>query len=64
MAFHPIEPTGFEALQGFFLPHRVPPAPGTLSIADTLLVDLVRLAVFGPDPAQPYPAAPPATGTA
>jgi hypothetical protein len=56
MAFHPLEPTGFEALQGFFLPHHVPPAPDSLSIADTLLVDLVRLAVFGPDPARLYPA--------
>jgi hypothetical protein len=53
MAFHPIEPQGFEALQGFFLPHHVPPVPESLSIADALLVDLVRLAVFGADSLQP-----------
>jgi len=60
MAFHPIEPAGFAALQGFFLPHQAPTAPDSLSIADALLVDLIRLAVFGPDPAQPYPATHPA----
>jgi hypothetical protein len=49
MAFHPIEPTGFEALQGFLLPHHLPPPPSSLSIADSLLVDLVKLAVFGAD---------------
>lgn len=46
MAFHPLEPSGFAALEGFLLPHRVPPPPTTMSIADALLVDLVRLAVF------------------
>ncbi|QKG55844.1 BLUF domain-containing protein [Hymenobacter sp. BRD128] len=51
MAFHPLEPAGFEALEGFLLPHRVPPPPSTLTIADALLVDLVRLAVFGNEPA-------------
>ena len=54
MAFHPIEPTGFEALQGFLMPHHVPPPPETLSIADATLVELVRLAVFGPDATTPY----------
>lgn len=53
MAFHPIEPQGFAALQGFLLPHQVPPVPESLSIADALLVNLVRLAVFGADPSQP-----------
>ena len=57
MAFHPLEPAGFETLQGFVLPHQVPPLPVTLTIADALLVELVRLAVFGPDPATPALAA-------
>lgn len=48
MAFHPLEPTGFEALQGFLLPQHLPEPPSTLTIADAMLVDLVRLAVFGP----------------
>ncbi|WP_133271695.1 BLUF domain-containing protein [Hymenobacter radiodurans] len=47
MAFHPINPEGFGALTGFFLPHHMPATPDTLSIADALLVDLVRQAVFG-----------------
>lgn len=59
MAFHPLEPAGFDALEGFFLPHHVPALPETLSIADAMLVELVRLAVFGADPAQPPQAAPP-----
>jgi hypothetical protein len=54
MAFHPLEPAAFDALQGFVLPHKLPPLPASLTIADTLLVDLVRMAVFGPEP----PAAP------
>lgn len=54
MAFHPIEPAGFEALEGFLLPQRVPPPPTTLSIADATLVELIRLAVFGPDDTAPY----------
>lgn len=52
MAFHPIEATGFEALQGFLLPHHLPPPPSTLTIADAMLVDLVRMAVFGANAAQ------------
>lgn len=60
MAFHPLEASGFEALQGFVLPHHVPPTPSSLSIADVLLVELVRLAVFGPDPSTPYQQAFPA----
>jgi hypothetical protein len=60
MAFHPIEPAGFTALAGFFLPHHVPALPESLSIADAMLVDLVRLAVFGADPATPPLAAAPA----
>ncbi|HEX8425858.1 BLUF domain-containing protein [Hymenobacter sp.] len=51
MAFHPLESTGFETLQGFFHPHNIPPAPSTLTIADATLVDLVRMAVFGADSA-------------
>ena len=47
MAFHPLEPAGFEALEGFLLPQQVPVPPSSLTIADALLVDLVRLAVFG-----------------
>ena len=65
MAFHPLEPAGFAALEGFILPHHTLPSPTSLSIADALLVELVRLAVFGPDPTTPYqqafPALPPAT---
>lgn len=49
MAFHPLEPAGFEQLQGFLLPNRVPPVPSSLTIADATLIDLVRLAVFGAD---------------
>lgn len=51
MAFHPLEPAGFATLQGFLLPHHVPPPPSTLTIADAMLLDLVRLAVFGADAA-------------
>ena len=47
MAFHPIDLEGFSTLTGFFLPHQMPATPDTLSIADALLVDLVRQAVFG-----------------
>ena len=49
MAFHPLESGGFDELKGFFMPHQVPTTPGTLTIADAMLVDLVRQAVFGPD---------------
>ncbi|MBX0291401.1 BLUF domain-containing protein [Hymenobacter sp. HSC-4F20] len=48
MAFHPLEAEGFKTLEGFFLPHQVPQTPETLTIADALIVDLVRQAVFGP----------------
>lgn len=54
MAFHPLEHTGFEALQGFLLPGHVPPAPSSLSIADAMLIELVRLAVFGAGPPDAY----------
>lgn len=47
MAFHPIETEGFHALEGFLLPDHLPPTPESLSIADALIVDLVRQAVFG-----------------
>lgn len=57
MAFHPLETEGFSSLEGFFLPNQVPPTPETLTIADAMLVDLVRQAVFGADAA---PAAVPA----
>lgn len=49
MAFHPIEPSGFDALEDFLLPQHLPPSPGSLSVADSMLVDLVKLAVFGPE---------------
>lgn len=49
MAFHPLEKSGFEALEGFLLPQNLTPPPSTLTIADSMLVDLVRLAVFGAD---------------
>jgi hypothetical protein len=52
MAFHPLETSGFTALEGFFLPHQLPPTPATLTIADALLVDLVRQAVFGAAPQE------------
>jgi hypothetical protein len=55
MAFHPIEPAGFEALQGFLSPQQLPPPPTSLTIADAMLVELVRLAVF---PDQTVPEAP------
>ena len=48
MAFHPLENDAFHELAGFFLPHQVPALPSTLSIADAMLIDLVRQAVFGP----------------
>jgi hypothetical protein len=59
MAFHPLEPVGFATLEGFFLPHHVPPLPESMTIADSMLVELVRLAVFGADPTEPPQAAPP-----
>ncbi|MBC6606365.1 BLUF domain-containing protein [Hymenobacter sp. BT188] len=55
MAFHPIDPEGFSTLTGFFLPHQMPATPDTLSIADALLVDLVRQAVFGANDAVTEP---------
>ncbi|TGE09823.1 BLUF domain-containing protein [Hymenobacter fodinae] len=56
MAFHPLESEGFTALEGFLLPNQVPPTPETLTIADALLVDLVRQAVFGANtPTTPSP---------
>ncbi|MGI4759291.1 MAG: BLUF domain-containing protein [Janthinobacterium lividum] len=60
MAFHPLEPAGFTALEGFLSPHHLPTLPESLSIADALLVELVRLAVFGASPAAPAPAPGPA----
>lgn len=59
MAFHPLEPAGFDTLEGFLLPDHLPPPPSTLTIADSLLVELVRLAVFGQGPAS-VPAGQPA----
>lgn len=53
MAFHPLEATGFEALEGFLSPTHLPPSPSSLTIADAMLVDLVRLAVFGADTTLP-----------
>jgi hypothetical protein len=59
MAFHPLESAAFETLQGFLLPHHVPAPPQSLTIADALLIDLVRLAVFGgaKPPQAPAPTA-------
>lgn len=54
MAFHPLESAAFATLQGYLLPAHVPPVPATLNIADATLVELVRVAVFGHDPAIPY----------
>jgi hypothetical protein len=51
MAFHPLEAAGFEALEGYLRPEHLPDTPSSMSIADAMLVDLVRLAVFGADPA-------------
>lgn len=58
MAFHPLEPASFDQLAGFLQPAQLPAPPPTLAIADVLLLDLVRVAVFGPDvlPADPTPA--------
>ncbi|WP_022821755.1 BLUF domain-containing protein [Hymenobacter norwichensis] len=53
MAFHPLEPNGFEALQGFLLPTHITPPPSSLTIADAMLLDLVKLAVFGVEPLAP-----------
>jgi hypothetical protein len=53
MAFYPLETSGFEALKGFLLPEHLPAAPATMTVADALLVDLVRLAVFGETAAPP-----------
>jgi hypothetical protein len=61
MAFHPLESDAFHQLEGFFMPHQVPATPGTLTIADALLVDLVRQAVFGPSDNPEAVAAVPAT---
>ncbi|GAB2772112.1 hypothetical protein HNQ93_000718 [Hymenobacter luteus] len=47
MAFHPLESESFRALEGFLLPHQLPPTPDSLPIADALIVDLVRQAVLG-----------------
>lgn len=57
MAFHPLEATGFQELSGFLNPAHVAASPPTLAIADALLLDLVRVAVFGADalPAEPEP---------
>ncbi|GAB3242235.1 hypothetical protein GCM10027346_38290 [Hymenobacter seoulensis] len=49
MAFHPLESSGFASLAGFLEPGHLGGAPESLSTADALLLDLVRLAVFGPD---------------
>ncbi|WP_375434693.1 BLUF domain-containing protein [uncultured Hymenobacter sp.] len=53
MAFHPLEPVGFETLQGFWRPNYMPSAPISLTIADATLLDLIRLAVFGADASIP-----------
>jgi len=48
MAFHPLESAAFTELQGFFSPNEAPANPDSLTIADSLLLDLLRQAVFGP----------------
>jgi hypothetical protein len=63
MAFHPLEPNAFETLQGFLLPHHVPAPPNSLTIADALLIDLVRLAVFGGNTPPQAPAPTPSLET-
>ena len=57
MAFHPLQAASFDQLAGFLQPAHVPALPPTLAIADALLLDLVRVAVFGAD-ALPTEAAP------
>ncbi|UYZ60280.1 BLUF domain-containing protein [Hymenobacter latericus] len=47
MAFHPLEPQGFQELTEYLLPDALPESPQSLSIADALILDLVRQAVFG-----------------
>jgi Sensors of blue-light using FAD len=47
MAFHPLQPAAFSALQAFLSPSHLPPVPASLSIADATLLELVRLAVLG-----------------
>jgi len=58
MAFHPLETVAFSQLQGFLLPDRVPSPPNTLTIADAMLIELVRLAVFGPSATPAFPELP------
>ncbi|AYA36407.1 BLUF domain-containing protein [Hymenobacter oligotrophus] len=54
MAFHAIEPQAFDELTGYLLPDGLPESPENLSIADALILDLVRQAVFGNNaPASP-----------
>ncbi|QHJ08006.1 BLUF domain-containing protein [Hymenobacter busanensis] len=48
MAFHRLEPAGFEALAGYLDPARLPRTPATLSAPDALLLDLVKQAVIQP----------------
>lgn len=57
MAFHPLQAASFDQLAGFLSPAHVPGTPATLAIADAMLLDLVRVAVFGADalPAEPEP---------
>jgi hypothetical protein len=57
MAFHPLEAAGFGQLQGFLAPEQATALPVSLPIADALVIDLVRVAVFGADalPAEPEP---------
>ena len=57
MAFHPLEATAFAELEGFLRPHELADNPESLPIADVLLLDLVRQAVFGPAPAADEPPA-------
>ncbi|MBT9395494.1 BLUF domain-containing protein [Hymenobacter sp. NST-14] len=54
MAFHPLQPAAFSALQAFLAPTRLPAVPATLSIADATLLELVRLAVLGAPPSHEY----------
>ncbi|WP_400193253.1 BLUF domain-containing protein [Hymenobacter sp. B81] len=48
MAFHRLEPGGFDELAGYLEPRRTPRAPATLDAPDALLLDLVKQAVLQP----------------
>ena len=55
MAFHPLQAESFDQLAGFLLPEQAVASPSSLPIADAMLIDLVRVAVFGADAVPPEP---------